>query len=83
MVSHVHDDVIPLHMLPAGQLAQVDQLFGDADMVHRLEEMGLRSGTTIEMVQSGLPCIIRLAGHKLCFRNSEACNVLVRPGSAT
>jgi ferrous iron transport protein A len=78
----VHDDVIPLHLLAAGQFAQVDQLFGDAALVHRLEEMGVRSGTTVEMVQSGLPCIIRLGGQKLCFRSSEACNVLVRPGSS-
>jgi ferrous iron transport protein A len=75
----VHDHVIPLHLLPAGELAEVDQLFGDEAEIHRLEEMGLRSGTTIEMVQSGLPCIIKLSGHKLCFRSSEACNVLVRP----
>jgi len=79
----VHDDVIPLHLLQAGQTAQIDQLFGDGETVHRLEEMGVRSGVTVEMVQSGLPCIIRLGGHKLCFRSSEACNVLVRPGSAT
>ena len=79
----MHDDVIPLHLLPVGQMAQVDQLFGDAELVHRLQEMGMRSGTVVEMVQSGLPCIIRLGGHKLCFRSSEACNVLVRPGSAT
>ena len=79
----MHDDIIPLHLLPAGQLAQVDQLFGDVELVHRLEEMGVRSGVTVEMVQSGLPCIIRLDGHKLCFRSSEACNVLVRPESAS
>ena len=79
----MHDDVIPLHLLAPGQFAQVDQLFGDVELMHRLEEMGVRSGVTVEMVQGGLPCIIRLAGHKLCFRSSEACNVLVRPGSAT
>lgn len=74
------DFIIPLHLLTAGQLARVDQLVGDVEQVHRLEELGLRSGATIEMVQTGIPCIIKLAGHKLCFRNSEACNVLVRPG---
>jgi hypothetical protein len=30
------------------------------------------------MVQSGSPCIIRMSGHKLCFRHNDALNVLVR-----
>jgi Fe2+ transport system protein FeoA len=72
--------LIPLQFLAPGQLACVDQLVGAADLVHRLQEMGLRSGATIEMVQPGVPCIIKLSGSKLCFRDAEACNVLVRPG---
>jgi ferrous iron transport protein A len=79
----VEDFVIPLHLLSAGQLARVDQLVGQAEAVHRLEEMGLRAGVVVEMVQPGSPCIIKLAGHKLAFRSAEAGNVLVRPGAAT
>jgi Fe2+ transport system protein FeoA len=48
-----------------------------------MHELGLRDGADIEMVQSGSPCIIRLAGHKLCFRADELFSVLVRQGSAT
>jgi len=65
----------------AGQKGRVDQLLGDADQVHRLRELGLRDGVEIEMLQPGTPCIVRLAGHKLCFRGNEATNVLVRAGA--
>jgi len=52
---------------------------GDPQQVHRLQELGLRQGITIEMLQSGSPCIIRTAGSKLCFRPNDALKVLVRP----
>jgi Fe2+ transport system protein FeoA len=71
-------EVIPLELLAPGQQAFVDAVFGDEAHVHRLEEMGIRQGATVEMVQSGSPCIIRLAGAKLCFRESELLQVLVR-----
>jgi ferrous iron transport protein A len=76
----VHE-LIPLHMLSPGQSAQVGQVTGRPEQVHRLEELGLRGGAAIEMVQSGSPCIIRLAGHKLCFRADELLRVLVRRGA--
>ncbi len=76
-------DVIPLNLLSPGQLAEVDQVVGQPDHVHRLNELGLRGGTAIEMIQSGSPCIIRLAGHKLCFRADELLSVLVRRGAAS
>lgn len=75
--------LIPLKLLPPGRHACIGQLVGKADEVHRLEELGLRAGVTVEMVQSGSPCIIRLNGHKLCFRNSDVLHVLVSaPGEA-
>lgn len=76
------DDLIPLRYLMPGQTAEVGQLMGSAEQVHRLEELGLRSGVRIEMLQSGSPCIIRLSGSKLCFRDSDAIRVLVRPGES-
>ena len=72
--------LIPLHLLEPGQIGTVSQLVGQTDQVHRLEELGLRSGTEVEMVQPGVPCIIRLSGHKLCFRDCGALSVLVQPG---
>ena len=77
-MSQVHE-IIPLNMMPIGQVALVDQIVGLADEVHRLEELGLRGGATVEMVQTGSPCIIRLSGQKLCLRADELVSVMVRP----
>ena len=71
-------NLIPLSLMTAGQRAQVDKVSGHPDVVHRLEELGIRGGAAIEMVQSGSPCIIRLSGHKLCFRADDLLSVLVR-----
>jgi Fe2+ transport system protein FeoA len=78
----VHD-LIPLNLLAPGQSAHVGQVTGRRDDIHRLEELGLRRGAAVEMVQTGSPCIIRLAGQKLCFRADEMLHVLVRLGAAT
>jgi Fe2+ transport system protein FeoA len=76
--------LLPLFQLEPGQRARIRQLMGMPDQVHRLEELGLRAGSTVEMVQPGSPCIVRLDGGKLCFRGTEAFSVLVRScGSAS
>ena len=75
------DQLVPLSLLTAGQTAQVGQILGRPEQVHRLEELGLRGGATIEMVQPGSPCIIRLGANKLCFRADELTRVLVVPAN--
>ena len=66
-----------------GEFAEIDQLVGQADAVHRLEELGFRSGVVIEMLQPGTPCIVGLGGQRLCFRRNDAVGVLVRIGEAS
>jgi Fe2+ transport system protein FeoA len=75
-------DLIPLQLLPSGHRAFVDQVLGDDASIHRLHEMGLRSGIIVEMVQPGSPCIVKLMGNKLCIRDANLSQVLVRPGAA-
>ena len=75
-------DTIPLNLLAAGQRARIDQLVGRPDEIHRLEELGMRVGTPVEMVQAGKTCIVNLAGTRLAFRGAEAFHVLVRAGDA-
>jgi Fe2+ transport system protein FeoA len=70
-------EMIPLRALPAGQTGRVGEVLGDPRHVHRLHELGLCQGSTVEMVQSGAPCIIRMSGNKLCFRDNGDVNVLV------
>ena len=76
-------ELIPIHHLDPGQIGEVGQLIGDAEQIHRMEELGLRQGTIVEMVQPGSPCIIRLDGTTLCFRDGNIYSVLVRPGEVT
>lgn len=42
-------------------------------------EFGFRGGATVEMLRSGNPCIVRLAGNKVCLRSDERLSVLVDP----
>jgi Fe2+ transport system protein FeoA len=76
------DSNIPLETLTNGQLATISDLRGGPDQVHRLEELGFRRGTTVEMIQSGRPCVIRVEGSKMCFRRCDRCNVLVTAARA-
>jgi Fe2+ transport system protein FeoA len=65
-------------MLRCGQIAEIGQVLGAPQQVHRLEELGLRIGARLEMIHSGAPCIIRVDGSKLCFRDDDSFRVLVR-----
>ena len=74
------NDLVPLHLLDSGESARIELLSGHAGEVQRFEELGLRRGTEVEMVQRGSPCIIRYSAGKVCFRQSDTFHVFVRPG---
>ena len=76
------DKVISLNDLVAGQAARVSHVVGRLDHVHQLAEFGLRGGTRIEMFRPGSPCIIRMAGNKVCLRADDLLSVLVKPARA-
>jgi len=73
------DKVVPLESLLPGQAARVSRITGSSDDVHRLEEFGLRGGTRLRMFRSGSPCIVRLAGGKVCLRPRDRLRILVEP----
>jgi ferrous iron transport protein A len=73
------EPLIPVSRLHAGQAARIRQILGRADHVHRLEEFGLRGGTKIEMFRPGNPCILRIAGNKVCLRANDLLRILVTP----
>lgn len=75
-------DLLPLGCLTAGSAGEIAEIVGRADLVQRLREMGLASGVRVEVVQGGSPCIIRVNGHRLCFRDCESMGVLVRTVAA-
>ena len=73
--------VVPLRDLAAGQAAHIRRVVGHPDHVHRLEELGLRGGTKIEMFRPGNPCIVRVARSKVCLRTDDLLHVLVEPAA--
>jgi ferrous iron transport protein A len=70
---------IPITLLAAGQIADIQQLDGPPEHVRRFEELGLRAGARIEIVRAGSPCIIRVGDSRLCFREDSQVRVLVAP----
>ena len=74
-------DFVPLHQLDSGQPAEISSVKGEPVQVHRLHEFGLRRGTRIQMFRPGNPCIIRMAGSKVCVRLDNSLQVLVKPVS--
>lgn len=72
-------DLIPMHLMRAGQIASISQILGQPDHIHRLEELGLRGGSEVTMVRPGSPCIIRLGTQRMCFRCDDLTSVLVQP----
>ena len=73
------DTVLPLEMLRPGQWADVASVEGEPGWVCRMAELGLRAGCRIQMVQDGTPCLLRVAGCKLCLRGGDSAQILVRP----
>ena len=73
------DKVVPLETLLPGQDARVARIVGRGDDVHRLEEFGLRGGTRLRMFRCGNPCIVRVAGGKVCLRPQDRLRILVEP----
>lgn len=71
--------LIPLCLMAIGEMGTIRHVAGTEDHVHRLSEIGLRHGSVIEVMQDGQPCIVRVAGQKLCFRGDDLTNVLVEP----
>ena len=75
--------LMPLSHLRVGEVARIGQLVGRDDDVRRLEELGLRVGRSIEMLQQGTACIVRVAGSKLCVRSTDAVGILVVASEVT
>jgi Fe2+ transport system protein FeoA len=69
--------VVPLEMMSTGEEGRVCTLEGTPDFVVRLQEMGLREGVKVRMIQPGSPCILAVNDHRFSFRIHESATVLV------
>jgi len=73
------DKVVSLDALLPGQAARVARITGRSDEVHRLQEFGFRDGTRLKMFRRGNPCIVRVAGGKVCLRADDRLRIMVEP----
>ena len=71
--------LLPLDMLRPGQWAEVAEVGGDPSWVCRMADLGLRAGSRVQMLQGGSPCLLRVAGCKLCLRGDDSAQILVCP----
>jgi Fe2+ transport system protein FeoA len=72
--------LVPLNRLASGRNGRVAQILGHPEDVRRVNELGIRDGIHVEIIRSGMPCIIRTGMQTLCIRGNELLNVLVEPG---
>ena len=75
----------PLSTLALGQTATVAEIKVPADKKARLMEMGLLSGTPIQLIRFaplGDPVEIKVRGYHLTLRKHEAEQIWVRPSAA-
>ena len=71
--------LMPLDMLCAGDVADVADVSGDPCWVGRLAELGIREGCRLQVLQPGSPCLLDIAGCRLCLRGGDSSQILVRP----
>jgi Fe2+ transport system protein FeoA len=74
-----HRDLLPLEFLDAGEWADVAEISGEPGWVSRLEELGVRTGSRLHVLQQGIPCMFQIGGTRLSLRGTDAMHILVRP----
>ena len=76
------ESLLPLELMKAGESASIIELTGDSALVHRLQEMGLRSGAVIRMLKPGAACVVALDGKRLSLRLGGSLDIFVAVPSA-
>jgi ferrous iron transport protein A len=73
------ESLLPLEMLRPGEWADVAEVCGDACWIGRMAELGIRTGSRVQLVQEGTPCLLNVGGCRLCLRGDACSRILVRP----
>jgi ferrous iron transport protein A len=70
---------LPLCQLPAGSLARVRELTGDADFCQRVREMGFGESAFVTKVGGRGPFICQVNGTRIALSHSAAMCIIVEP----
>lgn len=75
--------VIPHHLLQVGESGEIVDVLGDASLVTRLAERGVRRGGRLEVLSAGPPFLWRIGDSRLSWRDDGQVEILVRtfPGA--
>jgi Fe2+ transport system protein FeoA len=73
------NSLMPLDMLRPGEWGCIADVAGEPGLVCRMAELGLRAGCRVQLLQSGAPCLLRVADCKLCLRADDSAQILVQP----
>ncbi|HMC64915.1 MAG TPA: FeoA family protein [Gemmataceae bacterium] len=72
-------NLLPLEVLRPGEWADVAEVHGEPNWISRMAELGLRTGSRLQVLQSGSPCLLRIDGSRLSLRSDLAMQIWVRP----
>ncbi len=75
--------LLPLESMRTGDWADVAEVYGEPGWVCRMAELGIRSGSRVQMVRDGTPCMLNVDGCKLCLRGDACSQIFVRPVANT
>ena len=75
------DCLLPLEMLRSGEWADVAEVSGEPGWVCRMAELGIRTGSRVQVVRDGSPCLLNIDGCRLCVRGDHCSQILVRRSS--
>jgi ferrous iron transport protein A len=71
--------LIPLEFVPDGEWAEIGEITGEPVWVHRMAELGLRTGSQFQVVRQGSPCLVQIGCSRLSLRGKVANQIMVRP----
>jgi Fe2+ transport system protein FeoA len=71
--------LLPLELLRTGEWAEVEEVTGEPAWVGRLAELGVRTGSRVQVLQPGCPCLLQVGGCRLSLRGECGMQILVRP----
>ncbi len=70
--------LLPLERLKRGESGTVADVSGNQQWVCRLQEMGVRAGVRLTVLQTGSPTLLQIGSGRLSLRLGDAIRILVR-----
>jgi Fe2+ transport system protein FeoA len=73
--------ILPLERLKRGESGTIADVSGHQGWVSRLEELGIRAGVRVTMVQPGSPALFEAGAGRFSLRLGDAIRILVETGN--